>query len=89
MWCEWIGVGDSNGKLLGIDGAFLVGLAKAVIAGSKDGYPELAEKQDFILNVIEQEEEKFVFHANMIVGLREVWGENCSFPQADFANLWE
>ena len=50
---------DRHGKLLGIDGAFLVGLAKAVIAGSKDGYPELAEKQDFILNVIEQEEEKF------------------------------
>ncbi len=50
---------DRHGKLLSIDGAFLVGLAKAVIAGSKDGYPELAEKQDFILNVIEQEEEKF------------------------------
>ena len=50
---------DRHGKLLGIDGAFLVGLAKAVIAGSKDGYPELAEKQDFILSVIEQEEEKF------------------------------
>ena len=49
---------DRHGKLLGIDGAFLVGLAKAVIAGSKDGYPELAEKQDFILSVIEQEEEK-------------------------------
>jgi len=50
---------DRHGKLLGIDGAFLVDLAKAVIAGSKDGYPELAEKQDFILSVIEQEEEKF------------------------------
>ena len=50
---------DRHGKLLGIDGAFLVGLAKAVIVGSKDGYPELAEKQDFILSVIEQEEEKF------------------------------
>ena len=50
---------DRHGKLLGIDGAFLVGLTKAVIAGSKDGYPELAEKQDFILSVIEQEEEKF------------------------------
>ena len=50
---------DRHGKLLGIDGAFLVGLAKAVIAGSKDGYPEMAEKQDFILSVIEQEEEKF------------------------------
>ena len=50
---------DRHGKLLGIDGAFLVDLAKAVIAGSKDGSPELAEKQDFILSVIEQEEEKF------------------------------
>ena len=50
---------DRHGKLLGIDGAFLTLLAKAVIEGSKDGYPELFEKQDFILNVIEQEESKF------------------------------
>ena len=33
-----------HGKLLGIDGAFLVELANTVIEGSKDGYPELEEK---------------------------------------------
>jgi len=63
---------DRHGKLLGIDGAFLVGLAKAVIAGSKDGYPELAEKQDFILNVIEQEEEKFEKTINQGLEILEV-----------------
>ncbi len=48
-----------NGRLLGIQDAFLTELAKSVIEGSKDGYPELAEKQDFILNVLSEEENKF------------------------------
>ena len=48
-----------HGKLLGIEGAFLVELATTVIEGSKDGYPELEEKKDFILNVLTQEEDKF------------------------------
>ena len=34
-------------------------LAKTVIAGSKDGYPELEEKKDFIFKVITKEEEQF------------------------------
>ena len=34
-------------------------LAKTVIEGSKDGYPELEEKKDFILKVIAKEEEQF------------------------------
>ena len=34
-------------------------LAETVIAGSKDGYPELEEKKEFILNVISKEEEQF------------------------------
>lgn len=50
---------ERHGKLLGIPSGFLTGLAEAVIAGSKDGYPELEEKKDFILSVIEQEETKF------------------------------
>ncbi len=41
-----------HGRLLGIKGAFLVELAQTVIEGSKDGYPELEEKKDFIFNVI-------------------------------------
>ena len=48
-----------HGRKLGITGSFLPTLAKSVIAGSKDGYPELEEKKDFILNVIAQEEDKF------------------------------
>ena len=48
-----------HGRLLGIKGAFLIELAKTVIAGSKDGYPELEEKKDFIFKVIAKEEEQF------------------------------
>lgn len=50
---------DRHGRLLGIEGGFLTKLADAVIEGSKDGYPELAEKRDFIVSVIGQEESKF------------------------------
>ena len=48
-----------HGRLLNIKGSFLPELAKTVIEGSKDGYPELEEKKDFILNVIVKEEEAF------------------------------
>ena len=48
-----------HGRKLGITGSFLTKLAENVIEGSKDGYPELAEKRDFILNVIQAEEDKF------------------------------
>ncbi len=48
-----------HGRLLGIDHVFLADLAKSVIAGSKDGYPELEEKQDFIFHVLENEESQF------------------------------
>ena len=48
-----------HGRLLGIRGEFLVELAQTVIDGSKDGYPELEEKRDFIFKVITKEEEQF------------------------------
>ncbi|MCR5108550.1 MAG: alanine--tRNA ligase [Lachnospiraceae bacterium] len=48
-----------HGRLLGIEGAFLAKLAETVIRESKDGYPELEEKKEFILNVLTQEENKF------------------------------
>lgn len=48
-----------HGKLLGIEGAFLAHLSETVIEGSKDGYPELEEKKEFIFNVLTQEESKF------------------------------
>ena len=48
-----------HGRLLGIHKGFLPELAESVIAGSKDGYPELEEKREFILKVISKEEEQF------------------------------
>ena len=48
-----------HGRLLGIDDMFLAKLSETVIEGSKDGYPELEEKKEFIFNVLTQEETKF------------------------------
>ena len=48
-----------HGRILGIEGRFMTKLAQVVIDLSKDGYPELEEKKDMILRVIDQEEERF------------------------------
>ena len=48
-----------QGRKLGINGTFLSDLAGTVIEGSKDGYPELEEKKEFIFTVLTQEENKF------------------------------
>ena len=48
-----------HGRLLGIEGKFLAALSAVVIEGSKDGYPELEEKKDFIFQVLTKEEEQF------------------------------
>ena len=48
-----------HGRILNIEGEFLTTLAEVVIQGSKDGYPELEEKKDFIFKVIAKEEEQF------------------------------
>lgn len=48
-----------NGRMIGIDGDFMAKLAAVVVKESSDGYPELAEKQEFIYKVLTQEEEKF------------------------------
>lgn len=48
-----------HGRILGIKGTFLGSLSKKVIEVSKDGYPELEEKSEFIFRVINEEEEKF------------------------------
>ncbi len=48
-----------HGRILGIEGKFLVTLAQTVIDGSKDGYPELEEKKEFIFKVINNEEDQF------------------------------
>ena len=48
-----------HGRLLGVKGQFLADLSTTVIEGSKDGYPELEEKKDFILKVLTNEESQF------------------------------
>jgi len=48
-----------HGRLLGVKGQFLASLSTTVIEGSKDGYPELEEKKDFILKVLTNEESQF------------------------------
>lgn len=48
-----------HGRLLGIKGSFLAELAKTVIAESKDGYPELETKKEYILKLLNIEEDKF------------------------------
>ena len=48
-----------HGRLIGIEGAFLYDVAKVVIRESKEAYPELAEKADYICKVIRIEEERF------------------------------
>ncbi|MDR2166642.1 MAG: alanine--tRNA ligase [Clostridiales bacterium] len=48
-----------HGRLLGISEPFLARLAQIVIDNSKSAYPVLAEKQDYILKLINLEEERF------------------------------
>lgn len=48
-----------HGRLLGIQGLFLAKLCETVIEESKDGYPELEDKKEYILKILTIEEEKF------------------------------
>ena len=48
-----------HGKLLGIDKPFLYTVADTVINESETAYPELAEKRDYIKNIVKIEEERF------------------------------
>ena len=57
-----------HGRLLGVSHLFLAELSNSVIQGSKDGYPELEEKKDFIFNVLNNEEKQF--HKTIDQGLR-------------------
>ena len=56
-----------HGKLLGINGLFLSGLADIVIAESGSAYPNLVEKNEYIKKIILVEEEKF--NATIDMGL--------------------
>lgn len=48
-----------HGRLIGIKDAFLAEAAKTVISENANAYPELVDKQDYILKVISIEEENF------------------------------
>lgn len=48
-----------HGKLLGIKGAFLNKLVDCIIEISKDAYPELLERKDYIKKIVSIEEERF------------------------------
>ncbi|MDY3240261.1 MAG: alanine--tRNA ligase [Anaerovoracaceae bacterium] len=48
-----------HGKILGIEGKFLVELSNKVIEVSGEAYPELVEKKDYIQKIISVEEDKF------------------------------
>ncbi|MCF0185611.1 MAG: alanine--tRNA ligase, partial [Bacteroidaceae bacterium] len=48
-----------HGRTLGIEGAFLAKLSETVINESKDGYPELWEKREFIYKTLTAEEDQF------------------------------
>ncbi len=48
-----------HGKLLGVKGEFLYEVADTVIGESAQGYPELAEKREYIKKIIRIEEERF------------------------------
>lgn len=52
---------DREGKMLGLPGPFLHTLVPVVVDQMKPGYPELADKQAFITEVLRREEERF-FH---------------------------
>jgi alanyl-tRNA synthetase len=48
-----------HGRLIGIKDRFLATLSTTVITESKDGYPELEEKKDYILKLLTIEEDNF------------------------------
>jgi alanyl-tRNA synthetase len=48
-----------HGKLLGLDKPFLADLVDIVVLESKEAYPELEQKQDYIKKIVGIEEERF------------------------------
>ena len=48
-----------HGKLLGINRKFMTELCRVVISQNESAYPELVDKQDYILKVISLEEDRF------------------------------
>ena len=60
-----------HGRLLGTNEPFLAELAATVIKESGSAYPELVEKQDYIVKVLKNEEENFARTIDRGLGLLE------------------
>ena len=60
-----------HGKMLGFEGPFLGEIAKVVIDQMGDPYTELTQRREFILKVINQEEERFRQTLSTGLGLLE------------------
>jgi len=67
-----------HGRLLGIERPFLSEVAVTVIAENSGAYPVLAEKQDFILKVIANEEENFSRTIDAGLGLLNKMMADCA-----------
>ncbi len=66
-----------HGKLIGINDAFLYEVADTVIDCSKDAYPELAEKREYIKKIIKLEEERFDATIDNGLAVLEKYIEEC------------
>ncbi|MCL2081748.1 MAG: alanine--tRNA ligase [Oscillospiraceae bacterium] len=62
-----------HGRLLGIESLFLEKLAETVIAESREAYPELGEREEYIRKVIAVEEERFA--STIDAGMQLLTGE--------------
>jgi alanyl-tRNA synthetase len=66
-----------HGKLLGISGSFLADLSNTVVELSKEAYPDLEKRHDYIRKIIEIEEERF----------QQTLDQGLSILQADIAAM--
>lgn len=72
-----------HGKLLGIKDAFLWELCNVVIENSKDAYPELEEKKDYIKKIIKLEEERFDETIDLGIGILNQYVEELKNEKAE------
>jgi len=66
-----------HGKLLGIKDSFLADLSNTVVEVSKEAYPELEQRHDYIKKIIEIEEDRF----------QQTLDQGLSILQADIAAM--
>lgn len=74
-----------HGRMLGMKELFLAGLSKTVIAESKDGYPELKEKEEFIYKVLTTEEEQFNRTIDQGFRFLRTWKKPCPEGKKELA----